>query len=113
MLSCDDATGPFGWMSRGACQTRIPSCSPPRPMAPRCARSAKPKQACGACLSFGLQTSQDGIGAEPPKNAVPRARASADLLSREGSVCEQIPEVRASRGRRAAPQRHRRLAGVG
>ena len=28
MLSCDDATGPFGWMSRGACQARIPSCFP-------------------------------------------------------------------------------------
>jgi hypothetical protein len=67
MLSCDDATGPFGWMSRGACQARIPGCFPVTTHGAALRQVSEAKAACGACLSFGLQTSQDGIGAEPPE----------------------------------------------
>ena len=81
MLSSDAATGLFGWMSRGACQSEDPELFFPvttRGAALGQVNAAKAVcRACAvrtACLSFGLQTSQDGIWAEPPpKNAVPCA----------------------------------------
>jgi WhiB family redox-sensing transcriptional regulator len=68
MLSSDTATGPFGWMSRGACQSEDPELFFPvttRGAALGQVNAAKAVcRACAvraACLSFGLQTSQDGI----------------------------------------------------
>jgi WhiB family redox-sensing transcriptional regulator len=68
MLSSDAVTGPFGWMSRGACQREDPELFFPvttHGAALRQVNAAKAVcRACAvraACLSFGLQTSQDGI----------------------------------------------------
>src|ERR1700728_1059128 len=68
MLSSDAATGLFGWMSRGACQSEDPAvlfAVPTRGRALGEVNAAKAVcRACAvraACLSFGLQTSQDGI----------------------------------------------------
>jgi WhiB family redox-sensing transcriptional regulator len=68
MLSSDAATGPFGWMSRGACQSEDPELFFPVAAAGAALHQISTAkavcQACAvraACLAFGLQTSQDGI----------------------------------------------------
>lgn len=81
MLSSNAATGPFGWMSGGACRSEDPEFFfRSRPMAPRCARSTQPKQSAGhapsaphACPS-ACRPAETASGAEPPpKSAVPCA----------------------------------------
>jgi hypothetical protein len=65
----DEATSQvFPWMTRGLAGTRtLRSSSPSRSKAPHWPRSAPRKRSAGrcavstACLSFGLQTSQEGI----------------------------------------------------
>jgi WhiB family transcriptional regulator, redox-sensing transcriptional regulator len=87
MLSSDAATGPSGWMSLGACQSADPELFFPVTTygaALRQVNAAKAVcRACAvraACLSFGLQTSQDGIwgGTTPQeRRALRRQKALA------------------------------------
>jgi WhiB family redox-sensing transcriptional regulator len=68
MPSSDAATGPFGWMSQGACRSEDPELFFPVTTARATLRQINAAKAvCRACtvratcLSFGLQTGQDGI----------------------------------------------------
>jgi WhiB family redox-sensing transcriptional regulator len=68
MLSSDAAPGSFGWMSRGACRSEDPELffpvTPHRASLRQINAAKAVCRACAvrtACLSFGLQTSEDGI----------------------------------------------------
>ena len=68
MLSSDDAAGSMDWMSRGACQREDPEIFfPISANGPALDQTNAAKKVClrclvgAACLSFGLQTPQDGI----------------------------------------------------
>ena len=68
MLSSDTATGPFGWMSLGACQSEDPELFfPIATSGAALLQIDAAKAVCrdcavrAACLAFGIHTSQDGI----------------------------------------------------
>jgi WhiB family transcriptional regulator, redox-sensing transcriptional regulator len=90
MLSSDAATGPFGWTSRCACQSEDPELFFPVTTygaALHQVNAAKAVcRACAvraACLSFSLQTSQDGVwGGTTPQER--RALRRPKALTRHG-----------------------------
>src|ERR1700728_444712 len=88
MLSSDAATGLFGWMSQGACQSEDPELF--FPVTTRGAalhQVSAAKAVCRACavraawLSFGLQTSQGGIwgGTTPEERRALRRQQALTL----------------------------------
>ncbi len=88
MLQSDLGEGPFGWMSQGACQREDPELFFPLSAKGAAQREIDAAKAVcrgctvrSACLSFGLQSSEEGIwGGTTPEERHALRRQPAPLL---------------------------------
>ena len=104
MLPSDDDTGSMTWMSRGACQREDPELFFPiaaNGPAPEKIKEAKRVCRCcavsAACLSFGLNTPQDGIW-----GGTTRGERSA-MRKRRARVAGHISRMAGAGGATAGP----------
>ena len=107
MLPSDARTAPFGWMSRGACQGEDPELFFPIAVKGSVLRLVSAAKAVcqalaarAACLSYGLETSQDGIWGGTTREE--RRACGSRPPGRRGTPAPAGPSARPAGSERAA-----------